>query len=185
MLNKCIPKDINYTPCQSQIDQLNNFNKLLTTSAKAEYQVGKDLSTETDKKGGGVIITCVEHALLCVESFYCLTDAECDDGNMCNGNESCVETRCLSAIDQSIETICGMEPHLMCVKGKGCVSDLVVTPTSGPVNDNDKAGIIVVIVVAVVLGLIFVMIIGFSVLRHYNKYYTKKENSKSKAKKGL
>jgi hypothetical protein len=168
IISKCIPKDLGFNACQNEQTKLDQFYSLI-----GDGGIGGE-------NGGGLVITCVEHAKLCVESFYCVHDSQCDDGNICNGKETCSPSggaSCQSANDKSIETICG-NSNMICLQDKGCV-----TKQTAPTTDaNSNVGIFIVIAVAVfvVLGVIAVVALAIYINMRKSSDKSKKKSKKSK-----
>jgi hypothetical protein len=177
ILNKCIPKEIDYTPCQKEQKKLDDFYKLITTTKSSNNKAGLDSSVlskndHNETEQGGLVVTCVEHLRLCVESFYCLQDVDCDDGNICNGLETCNQTKCSSAKDQSIETVCGSS-SMICLLDQGCVSKENV-PTSSVSSSELSTGVIVLIIVICIGVFIASVVVILLALRiHYKKVKSK------------
>ena len=72
----------------------------------------------TTEDGNGVDTTDVEEEEATLPD-YCDTDADCDDGNICNGRETCTEFshECQWGTRIADGTICG-DPRLICVRGR-------------------------------------------------------------------
>jgi hypothetical protein len=159
-LNVCVQVDSNYNACQLQQDRLDQYFIVSNT-------------TNDDS----LSIICVEHALLCIETFACNTDSDCDDGNICNGIETCgvgsMSNMCSTAGDQSIITICGSD-KMTCKVDEGCVL-IQTAPTNS--SSSDSAILVIIILVCVGVGVILLMLVLFSLY-----YGTAASNSRKKSK---
>jgi len=162
---------VNYNPCQQQQDKLDSFIALSPTPKN---------------DSGALSILCVEHAQLCVEIFSCTTDSQCDDGNVCNGAETCITSfsTCSSASDQSLLAVCGSN-NMVCTPESGCTVKADV-PTYAPTNEPANSDVTTLVIVLLVCGGVLIVVIAaiiFAFSIHYNRYYGKERKKKRKQKK--
>jgi hypothetical protein len=123
-----------------------------------------------------IVISCVEHLAICIESFVCNSDSDCNNGLRCDGEEKCVGGGCILQKDQSMKAICG-SPDATCTESKGCVT---AQDGWGPPEDDDddddhhhhhhhpnnSGSIITVAVLISVFGAITLAIILYLIFRH-------------------
>ena len=158
--NQCIPFDINYNPC-------NNGNIL---------EIFKNNSNNENLP---LSIVCVEHLLLCVESFTCNNNNDCQDDLICNGNEECINGICQLTSNQSLSSICGSNfnsipsNQLSCLESQGCF--LIKDFTTGSSGGQATLGVsLTIILLAFVIIVIALIIIWYKTRRiYYNRHHNK------------
>jgi hypothetical protein len=160
----CEAASLNYNPCTEQVVQLNLFYSQVNHSVDSGY-----------------IIECVEHIQQCVEVFVCDSDSDCNDGNICNGEETCTNSRCSSQSNVSVATICGSS-QMICTENGGCSHINDDPPTAPP--PNSTAGIIVIIVLTVCIGVMLILAIAYTIWINYrsSKFYKQKKQHQKKPK---
>jgi hypothetical protein len=94
----CVPVDPSYTPCGSSLR----------------------VSELRPRPGMPITLQCVEHAAVCVAvTDSCYSNRDCNDGLLCTGQETCVNSTCVTEPNQTVAQICGT-PYAVCIETVGC-----------------------------------------------------------------
>lgn len=73
------------------------------------------------RPGVEAVLQCVEHASQCVAVVLnCIKDKDCNDGFICNGQERCINSTCVSPVNQTVATVCDGYVNAICIEGVGC-----------------------------------------------------------------
>ncbi len=70
-------------------------------------------------EGAPLSMLCVDHLQLCVEVVDCVLNSDCNDGDLCTGEEWCSNGTCEYQNDTSVLAICGTE-QAVCEPNVGC-----------------------------------------------------------------
>lgn len=63
---------------------------------------------------------CIEHLQLCAPTLSCVVNQDCNNGDLCDGEEWCSNGTCQYQNDTSVLAICGTT-RAVCIPGEGCV----------------------------------------------------------------
>ncbi len=76
-------------------------------------------------------LVCIEALQQCQAYVNCTTDAQCNNGQICDGREYCVINgslgTCMGQANLTIAELCGT-PNAVCIEGVGCESTTAVSP---------------------------------------------------------
>lgn len=115
---------------------------------------GYALAFTRRSKGKEVVsIRCVEELRECVELYYCVEDADCDDGLYCNGKERCLQGHCHPS------SVAEPPPCTDTLRAEAMASPL---PTAGePADPGLTYAVVSIALVFLVLVVIFALILLF------------------------
>ena len=102
--NHCVQANASYDPCSVYRAALDDYYQQINATSFP------------------IQIACIEYNDLCVETFTCTQDSDCDDGLVCNGVEVCHEGLCYFQNNQSIAAICNSSLPMICIEPTGCTS---------------------------------------------------------------
>jgi hypothetical protein len=63
---------------------------------------------------------CIEHLQLCAPTLSCVVNQDCNNGDLCDGEEWCSNGTCQYQNDTSVLAICGTT-QAVCIPDVGCV----------------------------------------------------------------
>ena len=92
----CVVVDPLYTPCATAM------------GAESLGRPGVHTSTK-----------CIENAALCIAEVTCYDDRDCNNGFICDGQETCVNNSCVSPINVTIVDVCHYV-NAICIEKVGC-----------------------------------------------------------------
>lgn len=95
-------------------------------------------------------VICAEPIKACIELYYCMVDADCDDSLYCNGIERCVAGQCSPSITSSMCP--GCDEYLQC-------GNSVKTSATVEEDETSPSTIYVIAGVLAVVGLVAICIV--------------------------
>lgn len=124
-------------------------------------------NVESSVHEAGILATiCSEEQQACLTYYYCLSDADCDDGLFCTGTETCADAVC----HEGTRVVCN-DTSRACTESHQCGDVLLnsslvapsapsAAPTSSP-NNNTAVMVFSIVFPVIVLLLLLILILYF------------------------